>query len=50
MLLFIQSEKIGDPILGIIIPGSILLLSVIVTWALYKHFSQQSNEDQVDGD
>jgi hypothetical protein len=44
MLLNTQTDKIGDPILGIIIPGSILLLSIFVTWALYKHFSKSDNK------
>jgi len=44
MLLNTPNDKIGDPILGIIIPGAILLLSIFVTWALYKRFSKMGEE------
>ncbi len=35
-----QPQRIGDPILGIIIPAIILIISFIVTWALFKHFDK----------
>lgn len=35
-----QPQRIGGPMLGIIIPAVILLVSAIVTWALYKHFAK----------
>jgi hypothetical protein len=43
MLLFIMQEvhRIGDPLLGIIIPGIILIISFILTWLLYRKFSRQ---------
>ena len=50
MVLTTQSEKIGDPILGIIIPGVILLISIVVTWALYKHFSKSGEENNTSSD
>ncbi|MFA3782271.1 hypothetical protein ABRY23_04320 [Melioribacteraceae bacterium 4301-Me] len=41
MIALIQyAERIGSPILGVIIPAAILLLSVIFTWVLYKRFSK----------
>jgi len=33
--------RIGSPVLGIIIPATILLISFILTWLLYRHFSRQ---------
>jgi hypothetical protein len=40
-LLFLQqAERIGDPVLGIIIPAVILVISIITTWMLYKRFSK----------
>jgi len=43
LLTLLQAERqpIGDPSLGIIIPGVVLLISIILTWMLYKHFSKQ---------
>ncbi len=35
-----QTHPIGSPILGIIIPAVVLLVSCWVTWALYKHFAK----------
>lgn len=35
-----QAQRIGDPILGIIIPALILGISVYFTWVLYKRFSK----------
>ncbi len=46
LLLLIQAsappERIGSPLYGIIIPGFILIVSFIVTWMMYKHFSKHS--------
>lgn len=36
----LQTERIGDPLLGIVIPAIILVISVILTWLLYKKFSK----------
>ncbi len=44
MLILNQNAKIGDPLLGIIIPGIILLISMVLTWALYKRFSKKSTD------
>jgi hypothetical protein len=40
-----QPERIGDPILGIIIPGVILLLSMVSTWLLFKRFSRKEAKE-----
>lgn len=40
-ILFQQVERIGDPLLGIIIPAVVLLISSILTWMLYKRFSKK---------
>ena len=36
-----QSLRIGNPIWGYIIPGIVFLISFVLTWMLYKHFSQK---------
>jgi TRAP-type C4-dicarboxylate transport system permease large subunit len=38
--LILQSTAIGSPLLGIIIPGVVLVISFVVTWLLYRHFSK----------
>jgi hypothetical protein len=38
-----QTERIGSPLLGIVIPLAIFVVSFIVTWLLYKHFSKRSH-------
>jgi hypothetical protein len=38
--LILNSQRIGDAWLGIIIPALILGLSVLLTWILYKKFSK----------
>ncbi len=40
LLWFQQTERIGSPVLGIVIPAVILLVACWVTWALYKHFAE----------
>jgi hypothetical protein len=40
LLLAEQPQRIGGPLWGIIIPAVILLVSIVVTWALYKHFAK----------
>ncbi len=39
--LILQTTRIGKPILGVIIPLAIFIISFIVTWMLYRHFSKQ---------
>jgi len=36
------SKAIGSPILGIVIPGIVFLLSIVATLLLYRHFSKRS--------
>jgi len=36
------SARIGSPILGIVIPAVVFLISFVVTWMLYRHFSRTS--------
>jgi hypothetical protein len=33
--------RIGSPILGWIIPAVVFLISFVLTWMLYRHFSQK---------
>lgn len=35
-----EAQRIGSPLLGIIIPAIILGVSVFFTWLLYKKFSK----------
>ncbi|MBN2571438.1 MAG: hypothetical protein JXA68_04865 [Ignavibacteriales bacterium] len=41
--LIFLTERIGHPMLGIIIPAVILAVSIITTWMLYKKFSGKKN-------
>jgi hypothetical protein len=34
-------ERIGSPVIGILIPGLVLLLSIVLTWLLYNRFSEK---------
>ena len=36
--------RIGNPILGWIIPALVFVLSFVLTWMLYRHFSQKPPE------
>ena len=33
--------RIGPPILGIIVPAIVFVVSFVLTWMLYKHFSRR---------
>ena len=35
-----NSTAIGSPVLGVIIPGVVLLISIVATYLLYRHFSK----------
>jgi hypothetical protein len=37
----IMATAIGSPILGIIIPAAIFLVSFWVAWACYRHYSRK---------
>jgi hypothetical protein len=39
----IMATAIGSPILGIIIPAAIFLLSFWVAWACYKYYSRKKD-------
>lgn len=41
MAIVAQSMRIGPPILGVIIPAIVFLVSFVLTWMLYKHFSRR---------
>ena len=38
--LIAQAARIGTPVLGIVIPGIVFIVSFILTWLLYRHFSK----------
>lgn len=40
LLLLQETQRIGSPVLGIVIPAVILVVACWVTWALYKHFAE----------
>jgi hypothetical protein len=44
MMLLAQSARIGGAWLGVVIPAGVFLLSFVLTWALYKHFSRRPPE------
>jgi hypothetical protein len=37
------ATAIGSPILGIIIPAAIFLVSFWIAWACYKHYSRKKD-------
>jgi hypothetical protein len=42
LIILLQAlERIGSPVMGILIPGLILLLSIVLTWMLYIRFSEK---------
>jgi len=41
MILAEEVERIGSPVLGIIIPGFVLVVSFLLTWMLYRRFSKK---------
>ncbi|MFQ5822790.1 MAG: hypothetical protein ACE5JB_01915 [bacterium] len=41
VILLIETARVGSPILGVIIPGVILIISLVLTWMLYRHFSRK---------
>ncbi len=40
-----QLPRIGSPILGYIIPAIIFLVSFVVAYRLYKHFTKQMENE-----
>ena len=43
-VLLVQASRIGSPVLGVVIPMAVLLVSFVVTWLLYRHFSKQGEK------
>ncbi|MFB0515726.1 MAG: hypothetical protein ACETWG_03870 [Candidatus Neomarinimicrobiota bacterium] len=41
IVIVLQASRVGSPVLGVIIPLVVFVVSFIVTWALYKHFSRR---------
>lgn len=41
-MIVMKLSPIGSPILGIIIPAGVFVISFILTWLLYRHFSKGS--------
>ncbi len=39
-----EIQRIGGKVFGIIIPAVILIISIILTLALYRYFSKQSKQ------
>jgi len=44
--LFSQAQRIGHPAFGIIIPVVIFVLSFLVAYLLYRHFSKAEKRDE----
>ncbi len=36
----LQTTRIGSPLLGIFIPLVVFVISFLITWGLYRHFSR----------
>lgn len=44
IVLLAESQRLGHPALGWIVPGAIFVLSFVLTWMVYRHFSQKPPE------
>jgi hypothetical protein len=44
VILLAAVERLGHPALGWIIPAVVFLLSFVLTWMVYRHFSQKPPE------
>jgi len=42
MILVQTAQRIGSPILGVIIPAAIFAISFLVAFILYKHFTKKN--------
>lgn len=40
-MVVLNLKAIGSPILGVIIPGIVFTISIVVTYLLYRHFSKR---------
>jgi hypothetical protein len=43
-VLLLAGTRIGAPILGVILPSIIFILSIVLTFMLIKHFTKQHKE------
>lgn len=43
--MLLQTSRIGKPILGILIPMFVFIVSFVITWILYRHFSKHVDKD-----
>ncbi len=41
--IFLQMQRIGSPVLGIILPALIFGLSVVLTYLMIRHFTRQED-------
>mgnify|MGYP001575548605 FL=1 len=41
MIALLAPARIGHPALGWIIPAVVFVVSFVLTWMLYRHFSQK---------
>ena len=41
MMLALAYARIGSPALGWIIPGAVFVVSFVLTWMIYRHFSRK---------
>lgn len=48
-LLLVAAERLGSPILGVIIPGVIFLIAFGLTYWLYRHFVSTMNQPDETG-
>jgi hypothetical protein len=39
--LLVLSERIGHPVLGIVIPAIVLIISFWIAWALFRKFTKE---------
>jgi len=49
MMYLLPNAKIGAPWLGIVIPAVILIISIFLTWFLYRRFSAPADGEHPDG-
>jgi hypothetical protein len=44
LILLTETQRLGHPALGWIVPGVIFIASFILTWMVYRHFTQKPPE------
>lgn len=42
MALLLHPARLGHPLLGWLIPAVVFLISFVLTWLIYRHFSRNS--------